>query len=317
MLAEDPRRVDRAMSSTRLPRVAIVVLNWRQVDDTLACLESLRGLDYPCYQVIVVDNGSADGSAERIRQSFGNVTLIENPLNLGFAGGNNIGIGHSLRDGAEFVLLLNSDTEVSADLLRELVNAAEADRTIGMLGPKIYYHEQANVIWSAGGTLSRYGEPGHLRVDELDEPSGDRIQDVDYVTGCALLVRREVIEKIGLLDERFFIYFEEAEWCSRARRAGFRVVYVPRATMWHKIRMHARVHSRRYVYLMARNRLLYLRCRGASPWVILVASLDLLRTAISWRIRPRHRELRPMSGALVHGVGDFMRRRFGEPPASP
>lgn len=299
------------------PRVAIVVLNWRQVDDTLACLESLRGLDYPCYQVVVVDNGSADGSAERIRECFANVKLIENTRNLGFAGGNNIGIDYSLDAGVDYVLLLNSDTEVAPDLLRQLIVAAEADPSIGMLGPKIYYHEKANVIWSAGGTLSRYGEPGHLRVDELDEHQADGVQDVDYVTGCALLVRRDVIKQIGPLDERFFIYFEEAEWCSRARKAGFRVVYVPRATMWHKIRMDARIHSRRYVYLMARNRLLFLRCRGASAWVILVASLDLLRTAASWRLRSRHRELRPMSGAVVHGVGDFLRGRFGEPPQAP
>jgi GT2 family glycosyltransferase len=267
--------------------------------------------------VVVVDNGSADGSAERIRERFADVTLIENARNLGFAGGNNIGINHAIQRDAEYVLLLNSDTVVSADLLRELVTAAQSDQRIGMLGPKIYYHHKSNVIWSAGGTLSRYGEPGHLRVNEVDELPGETIRDVDYVTGCAIMIKRSVIEQVGLLDERFFIYFEEAEWCSRARHAGYRVIYVPRARMWHKIRMDARNQSRRYLYFMARNRLLYLQCGGARPWIILVASLDLLRTAASWRLRPRHRELRPMSGAVLHGLGDFLRGRFGEPPAFP
>jgi GT2 family glycosyltransferase len=303
-------------NSQHFPRVAIVVLNWRQVEDTLACLESLRSLDYPSYHVVVVDNGSADGSAERIRDRFADVTLIENARNLGFAGGNNIGINHAIRGDADYVLLLNSDTVVSPDLLQELVKVAESDQRIGMLGPTIYYHHKSNVIWSAGGTLSRYGEPGHLRVNEVDEVPGEAIRDVDYVTGCAIMVKRSVIEQVGLLDERFFIYFEEAEWCSRARHAGFRVIYVPRARMWHKIQMDARNQSRRYLYFMARNRLLYLRCGGARPWVIFVASLDLLRTAASWRLRPRHRDLRPLSGAVVHGVGDFLRGRFGEPPMS-
>jgi GT2 family glycosyltransferase len=307
------------MSSPAKPhaRVAIIVLNWRQVEDTLACLQSLRALDYPCYDVIVVDNGSADDSAKRIRECFADVILIENSTNLGFAGGNNVGIQHALRNGAEFVMLLNSDTEVTPGLLSGLVAAAEADSRIGMLGPKILYHDQANIIWSAGGTLSRYGEPGHRRVNEPDECVVEAVQDVDYVTGCAILVKSTVIQRIGLLDERFFIYFEEAEWCTRAKRAGFRVVYVPQASMWHKIRMDARNHSRRYLYLMARNRLLYLRCRGAAQWIILVASLDLLRTATSWRMRLRHRELRPLAGALVHGVGDFFLGQFGEPPANP
>jgi GT2 family glycosyltransferase len=297
--------------------VGIVVLNWKQIDDTLACLSSLQHLDYPAYTVVVVDNGSADGSPALIRENFCDVALIENSRNLGFAAGNNIGIRQLLNSGVEYVLLLNNDTEVAADLVRRLVDEAEADERIGILGPKIYYHGSANVIWSAGGTLSALGEPGHLRVDEIDDGSFESTQDVDYVTGCAILVKRSLIERIGLLDERFFIYFEEAEWCARARRAGFRVVYVPQARMWHKIAMNERQHSRRYTYLMSRNRLLYLRCSGAGWWVSLRAIFALMRTAAGWSMRPRYHEMRGLSTAILHGIADFLVGRFGEPPLYP
>ena len=295
-------------------RVGIVVLNWKKLDDTLACLESLRQLDYPAFEVVVVDNGSADGSPALIRDRFGGVTLIENSRNLGFAAGNNVGIRHLLRRGVEYVLLLNNDTIVTSELLRVLVEYAEADPEIGILGPKIYYHREANIIWSAGGTLSPTGEPRHLRVGETDNGSPESVRDVDYVTGCAILIKRHVVEQIGLLDERFFIYFEEAEWCARARRAGFRVVYVPQARMWHKIDMGERRYSRRYTYFMTRNRLLYLRLKGATPWIMCLASLALLRTAVGWSLRPRHLEMRGLSGAVVRGLGDFLIGRFGEPP---
>jgi GT2 family glycosyltransferase len=139
---------------------------------------------------------------------------------------------------------------------------------------------------------------------------------MEYVTGCAILVKRAVIATAGLLDTRFFMYFEESEWCARARRAGFRVVYVPQGRLWHKIKMEARNSSRRYLYLMARNRLLYLRCIGASRWNIVVAALDLLRLAAVWSLRSRHRDKRGLADALVLGVGAFVIGRFGEAPAS-
>jgi GT2 family glycosyltransferase len=198
-----------------------------------------------------------------------------------------------------------------------LVQVAEDDTRIGIVGPTIYYYDQPDVIWSAGGALDRYGRASHLQVDEREDSAAQTVRDVDYVTGCAILVKRSVIERVGALDERFFVYFEEAEWCARARRAGFRVVFVPQARMWHKIEANARPRSTLYQYLMARNRLLYLKCTGAGPWVISRAVLGLLRTAASWSLRPRHREMRPLSGALVRGVGHFVIGRFGAPPRSP
>ncbi|MGQ9675070.1 MAG: glycosyltransferase family 2 protein [Chloroflexota bacterium] len=296
------------------PHVGIVILNWRRPECTLACLESLQHLDYPCFEVVVVDNGSGDGSTETIRQRFPRVTVIENGRNLGFATGCNIGITQLLGCNVDYVLLLNDDTEADTCSLRHLVEVAESDPAIGIVGPKICYYGRPETIWSAGGTIDQFGEARHRRVDQTDECDADEVQDVDYVTGCALLIKRKAIETIGLLDDRFFAYFEEAEWCARARRRGFRVVYAPRACVWHKIEAAERTDSWGYIYLMTRNRLLYLKCIGAKPWTTALAIVDLLRTALSWSLKPRHRHMRPYSSALTRGIRDFVTRRFGPPP---
>ncbi len=300
-----------------VPRVGIVVLNWKRPADTIACVESLVRLSYPSYEIIVVDNGTDHHARAAIRRRFPSLTVVENGRNLGFAGGSNVGIAHLLARGVDYVLLLNDDTEVAEDLLRVLVDVGEAASEIGILGPSIYYFDRPNVLWSAGGAVDPVGEPRHLGLDRVDDGAGRAALDVDYVTGCAILVKRAVVERIGMLDERFFAYFEETEWCARARRAGFRVVHVPRGRVWHKIEAAERGGSRHYLYLMARNRLLYLRCIGARWPVVGRALVDLVRTAMSWTLRPRHRQERPYAGAIVRGVCDFMLGRFGAPPAWP
>lgn len=299
-----------------LPHVGIVVLNWKRPYHTIACLKSLEGMDYPSWEAVVVDNGSGDGSPMLLRREFPEIVVIENGSNLGFAAGSNVGIAHVIGRGADYVLLLNDDTEVASDAVRLLVETGESAPAIGILGPKIYYFDQANVIWSAGGSVGKYGQAQHLGAGQPDDGTLEEVRDVDYVTGCALLTKRKVIERVGLLDERFFAYFEETEWCARARKAGFRVVYVPQARVWHKINLDARASLRQYLYLMARNRLLYLKSTHAGPLAIALASLDLVRTAATWSLRPRYRHMRPFSGVLVRGVRDFALGRLGAPPAS-
>jgi GT2 family glycosyltransferase len=217
--------------------------------------------------------------------------------------------------GVDYVFLLNDDTEVARDLLSVLVAEAERQASIGIIGPKICYFDRPDVIWSAGGSVDAYGQPCHLGTDAADHPSDASVHDVDYVTGCGMLVKRAVIETVGTLDERFFAYFEETEWCARAQRAGFRVVYAPNARMWHKIDMDVRTTSPLYVYLMTRNRLLYLKCKRASAATIGHATVQLVRTALSWRWRPEHRAMRPYAPVLMRGIRDFMLGRFGPPPA--
>jgi GT2 family glycosyltransferase len=299
----------------RPPHVGVVVLNWRRPREILTCLASVGAQDYPSFEIVVVDNGSANGSVSSIRRQCPAAWVIENGRNLGFAAGSNRGIDFLVRRGVDYVLLLNDDATCDKELLSRLIAHAEAEPDIGILGPTIFYADApGNVIWSAGGIVDRLGRSRHLRVGESVDGPAPPARDVDYVTGCAILIRRDVIEKVGMLDERFFAYWEEVEWCARARAAGFRVVQLPDARVWHGMQQVERETSRVYQYLMTRNRLLFVECvEGRRPAVVL-AGLEILRTALAWSVKPRHRAMRPYVGVLLRALRDYTLRRFGPPP---
>ena len=200
-------------------RIGVVILNWKRPQDTLACLVSLGRIETTALDIVVVNNGPRDGLAQTIQDRFPSVTVIENERNLGFAGGCNVGMRRLLARGVDFVLLHNDDAEVAPDTIQRLVDYANAQTTIGMIGPTIYYAHDRTIVWSAGGKIGRFGQPSHPNADEPLPDDLPELRDVDYMTGCILLVKRAVIERVGLLDERFFAYFEEAEWCARARRS--------------------------------------------------------------------------------------------------
>jgi GT2 family glycosyltransferase len=300
------------------PRVAIIVLNWNGLVDTLECLESLTHLDYPAYEVVIVDNGSTDGSVSAIRARYSKAAIIETGENLGYTGGNNAGLRYALERHVDYFLLLNNDTEVAPDFLRRLVEAAEADPRIGVVGPTIYYHDRPDVIWSAGGAID-WGR-GSTRMAGLDEREegqfGTEPRSVDFATGCAMLVRRAVVEHVGTLDERFFAYYEETEWCVRIARAGYKIVHVPMAKVWHKISPSAREDLPFVHYYMTRNRLLFLKATGAGlrAWLHTLIA-DYLRTLISWSLRPRWRHKQRQRRAMIRAISDAWQGRWAENPA--
>jgi GT2 family glycosyltransferase len=298
----------------KLPQVAIIVLNWNGLNDTLDCLESLYQLDYQNYEIVVVDNGSTDRSVQVIRERFPGVTLIENDENLGYAGGNNVGLCYATAQEADYALLLNNDTVVDPTFLRILVDAAEAEPAVGIAGPTIYYHERPDVIWSAGGAIDwQWGSTRMVGLDERDDGQfGVEPRAADFVTGCAMLVRQAVLGRAGLLDERFFVYYEETEWCARATRSGFRIVHVPLARIWHKISPATQADSPLVHYYMTRNRLLFLKATGAGPdaWLHTLIA-DYLRTLASWSVRPKWRGKRSLRRAMWQGIVDFVFGRFG------
>jgi GT2 family glycosyltransferase len=298
----------------KMPRVIIIVLNWNGLADTLECLESLTRLDYPDCEVVVVDNGSTDGSVPVIRGRFPEVTILENNENLGYTGGNNVGLRYAMAQGADYALLLNNDTKVAPDFLCRLVEAVEPDPLLGMAGPTIYYHALPDVIWSAGGAIDwQRGRTRMVGLNERDEGQfGAKPRTVDFLTGCAMLVRRTVMEQVGLLDERFFAYYEETEWCVRAARAGYKIAHVPLARIWHKISPSARADSPLVHYYMTRNRLLFLKSTGAGlrAWLHTLIA-EYLRTLISWSVRPRWRGKRQQQRAMVRAIGDAWRGRWG------
>lgn len=296
-----------------MPGVTIIVLNWNGLADTLECLRSLSHLDYPNYEVVVVDNGSTDGSARVIHERFPDVTVIENEENLGFTGGNNVGLRYALRGNAAYVLLLNNDTVVDSPFLGQMVEVAQGDATIGAVGPTIYYYGEPQVVWSAGGSIDwRRGCTRMIGLDERDDGQfGDVPREVDFVSGCTLLVRRAAIERVGGLDERFFTYYEEVEWCVRMRRAGFRVMHVPQARVWHKILPAAQAESPMVHYYMTRNRLLFLQATRAGWPVGACALLEYIRTLVSWSVRPRWRHKQEQRRVMLQAIGDAWHGHWG------
>jgi GT2 family glycosyltransferase len=297
------------------PQVTIVVLIYNGLADTLACLSSLAMVDYPNFKVVVVDNASSDGSVLAIRQAYPQVEVLETGQNLGYAEGNNVGIRHALKTGADYVLLLNNDTVVAADFLTHLVNAAEADPAVGIAGPTIYYFSSPTVIWSAGGAVD--WQRGLTSMIGLDEPDtgqfGQSPRLVDFVTGCALLIKRTVLEQVGLLDPRFFMYYEETEWCTRAKRANCHIIYVPESKLWHKIAPAQQNLSPRVHYYMTRNRLLFLQTSRApvKTWFYVLV-FDNLRTLLIWSLRPKWRHMRSQRNVMLKAIRDFWLGRFGQ-----
>jgi GT2 family glycosyltransferase len=297
------------------PLVTVIVINWNRHQDTLACLASLRALTYSNYEVVVIDNGSSRDDLEGLRQGLVNEALVENRANTGFVGGNNQGLAMAKTHRAEFVLLLNNDTLVAPDLLTNLVEVIESEASIAAVGPTILYESDPDVIWSAGGSIDwRRGLASMLQDGSpAANLAGQPARDVDFLTGCALMVRRSVIDQVGRLEPRFFAYYEETEWCVRMARAGYRMVHVPMGKVWHKVPRAKPSISPLVHYYMTRNRLLFLRLTGAGPtaWLYTLL-LDDLRTLISWAIKPKWRNLRQHRTMMVRALLDFFRGEFGE-----
>jgi len=297
---------------TNLP-ITIIILNWNRPADTLACLESLRASGAMDYEAVVVDNGSSDGSAALIQEQWPEAVVIENGRNLGYAGGNNVGLRYALGRGARYVLLLNDDARVGPGMLERLLEAAEEDNTIGAVGPTICYADTPDTVWTAGGAIDwRRGRTWMVGLDERDGGQfGTAPREVDFISGCVMLLRREAVERAGWLDERFFVYYEEAEWCVRARRAGFRIVHVPLARAWHRISPRAQEDSPVVHYYMTRNRLLFLRLTGAGAQAWLHTGAEYARTLLAWSLRPRWRHKRAQRRAMVQALADAGRGRWG------
>ncbi len=211
------------------PKVYIVVINWNSWSETSTCLSSLQGLRYENYRVVVVDNGSTDNSATRIETCFPLVQVVRAGTNLGFPGGCNCGIRRALSDGADYVWLLNNDTKVDALALRALVDKAEIDSRTGAVGSAIYSMELPNELQAWGGGYVNFwlGRARHF----VKAVSDDRVQ---YITGASLLIRRQALESVGLLDETIFLYWDDPEYCWRLRKSGWRLAVAGNSKIWHK-----------------------------------------------------------------------------------
>jgi len=219
-----------------LPLVYIIVLNWNGKDDTLECLRSLQNIDYKNYKILVVDNASEDGSVGAIQSEFPNIEILVNANNLRFAGGNNVGIKYGLQHDADYILLLNNDTAVDGRFLSSLIHCINETKDAGIAGAKIFYFFDKRRIWYAGGNLNfATGSFKHRGIRQRESELYNAVEEVDYITGCCMLIKREVIERVGMLDESYFIYGEDADYCLRAKNAGYKLMYIPSAIVYHKV----------------------------------------------------------------------------------
>jgi len=275
-----------------------------------------------------VDNGSSDGSVERISDVFPKVCLLPLEANLGFAEANNRGIEWAMRRSADYVLLLNNDTVVHPEFLNHLVEVAESDPLIGIAGVKIYYYDQPNVIWTCYTSFDWLrGEPITLDKDRLDSGQCEIVRSVDYITGCALLVKTEVISKIGLMDPRYFLYFEDVDWSVRATQAGYRCVCVPQAVVWHKVNVSSKgktlMPRTEAYYYYTRNNILFMRANApywakSTFWPFFLARtlITLLRIVGSrWVFGKRNVSARV--GAVIAGCWDGILGRSGQRGVKP
>lgn len=267
------------------PLVYAVTLNWKRPLDTIACLQTLEAQTYPRLHTIVVDNNSGDGSVEQIQVACPKTSVIANSENSGFARGMNTGIKQALAGGADFVFILNNDTLLSPTTIERLIRQYQSD--IGILAPLIYYAEPSHIIWSGGNKINHWLlETKRGLRGQKDKPDWSELLVQDFVPACGLLVPRHVFEQIGYFDERFFMYYEDMDFCLRLRRAGFRVLVATRAQMWHKVSLSSGGQDTpNERYWMARSSVVYFGKHTRLwqlPFIAFWRTGSALRT--SWRL---------------------------------
>lgn len=219
-------------------KVIIILLNYCGTEDTLNCIASLEQIEYDNYEILVVDNASPDNSYEILKEALKDTphTLLKSEFNGGFAKGNNIGIEYAMNHGADYVLLLNTDTLVEKDFLTNLMECYENYPEAGIVGSKILYESKRDYIWYGGGDIDFkrfYGY--HYGEKHRDEGQYDKECEVNFITGCVMLIGRDVIKKVGGLPEEYFMYFEDADYCVQVKDAGYKLYYCPNAIVYHKV----------------------------------------------------------------------------------
>jgi GT2 family glycosyltransferase len=293
--------------------LSIILVNYKRADDTIECIQSLQRSTFTDFETIVVDNASGDGSVAAIRSSCPAVQFFESPTNVGFAEGNNIGIRQALAHQSNFILLLNNDTVVEPNALSELLATFRRHPGAGIVGPKIYYHDRPNMLWYAGGYFNPHSSfGGHYGIGEDDNGAHDSERTCALITGCCMMFRREVCDRIGLLDADYFAYLEDADSCTRAERNGFSLHYQAKAIIYHKVSSTSAWDSPVYIYFNLRNKILFLKKNALLlQWLPHLPRLtyyyvrQFIRLSLKWRSASKTR-------AAWYGFVDGLRNNIGE-----
>lgn len=295
------------------PSVYTIILNWNGKADTLACLESLKQTTYDNHKIVVVDNASTDDSVDAIKKQFPKSEVIANDKNLGFSGGNNVGITWALEQGAEYCFVLNNDTLVESNTVAQLVETAQTDPKIGMVGPLILYMEPKETIAALGGEI-RWKWAEAIQGFNMEPVSAAPKAPfaTTFLTAAAVLVSRTAIEKAGLLPEEYFYGMEDAAWCTHITHAGFTLMADPRVSIDHKESAATGKFSPVKMYYTSRNALLFLKNEaGANYWRYLMSyHVKLAKLKVKLILKGQWQLL----GALIAGYFAFWRGETGKKP---
>lgn len=300
------------MASIDDTSVAVILVNWNGYEFTAACLDSLRRVDYPDFQVILVDNASQNQEGDRLKKAFPEIDLIKNSENLGFAGGNNTGILKALDQGFSYVLLLNNDTIVDPNFLGQMLLKFSQNSRLGVIQPLICFLHDRTQIWSAGGKWNSFlGRAITLGDRKSVDNFNLTNQNLDWATGCCMLITREALLKTGLLNESYFAYFEDVEWSLRFREMGFEIAFAAEAKIYHEAGASSKKkHSEgtlspQVFYYNVRNQFFLLRSQvhGFSvPFAWAYHSFRFLGWMSYFCLRGRFQKLKSVARGIKDGI---------------
>lgn len=290
-----------------MDKIAIIIVNYNGLAYTLQCIESIRKSSiYNQCKIIVVDNASKKDDGIIIKENYSDIVVIFSEINGGFSYGNNLGIREAQRDGYSYIMLLNNDTEIDPNMIELLKEKCDRD-TVTV--PKMYYYSDPNRIWFGGGMLNPWtGDLIHVNQDRMDAEFVDNEKECSFATGCCMMFHASVIEDVGLMDEKYFLYYEDAEFSIRLMRHGKKIVYVPDAKLWHKVNSSTSKGGSAFMrYYMNRNRLLFV-----------AAARDMVRfTAFPYTLLTRYIRMwqckdKAVKEAIKMGIDDFRQGVFGK-----
>ncbi|MBD8488662.1 glycosyltransferase family 2 protein [Echinicola sp. CAU 1574] len=288
--------------------VAIIILNWNGYSYTRNCLHSLSRTTSKDFKIILVDNASSDGSLNQLKEEFEEVIYLQNEENLGFTGGNNVGIQYALDRGFEYIMLLNNDTEVKEDFMEPLINALNINDGLGAVQPLMYYLHEKTTIWNAGGKYNPW--TGSSKSIKQIKKVNDQYA-TDWITGCCILIRSRVIEEIGLLNDHYFAYFEDVDWSLRMKSKGHSLSVVPQSVIYHEAGASLKAKNMRKEgvlnpkvhYLNTRNQIFQLRNHLGFPFFLYAWPFQFMKFGmygIYFLLRRRKNKFL----ALLNGIKD-------------
>jgi GT2 family glycosyltransferase len=297
-------------------KLAIILVNWNSFELTKDSLDSLHQTTYTNYDCILVDNGSVDSSGHELKIQFPNIILIESEINKGFTGGNNLGIDYALQNGYEYIMLLNNDVAVESNFLEPLISRLDQNPSIGAVQPLIYFHHDRILIWNAGGRyLSWIGLPLTLMYYRKDPLRKQTMQQkkIDWITGCAFMMRSDILKNTGTLKERYFIYFEDVDLSFRIKKAGYTLSYVSESVIYHiagmahksKTKEKEGFLSPKVHYLNSRNRIWFLKAHTpfwAVPTTFFYQFCYYLGVSFYFIIRLRFNKLKAWLSGIKDGL---------------